>query len=77
MSAQRQAKKLSPEGKKSFDKIMEAFESGDIRGLNEHALKGNRKGQWAVDIKGIGKGRGAGRVIMRNPVMEALKLLKF
>lgn len=68
-SAQKTAKKLSPEAKKGFDKAIEALKNGDTRGLNEHALTGNRKGQWAVDIKGTGRGRGGGRV-MRNYLME-------
>lgn len=56
-------KKLSPEARKGYDSAIEALKKGDTRGLNEHPLSGNRKGQWAVDIKGTGKGRGAGRII--------------
>ncbi|WP_010503351.1 polymorphic toxin-type HINT domain-containing protein [Paenibacillus elgii] len=62
-SAERVAKKLSPEAKKGYDNAIEALQKGDTRGLNEHALSGDRKGQWAVDIKGTGRGRGAGRII--------------
>ncbi|MCC0567295.1 polymorphic toxin-type HINT domain-containing protein [Brevibacillus borstelensis] len=62
-SAERVAKKLSPEARKGYDNAIEALKKGDTRGLNEHALSGDRKGQWAVDIKGTGKGRGAGRII--------------
>lgn len=39
------------------------MKDGDVRGLHNHALAGNRKGQWAIDIKGTGSGRGAGRLI--------------
>lgn len=60
---ERQAKKLSPEAKKGYEKAIEALKNGDTRGLNDHPLSGNRSGQRAVDIKGIGKGRGAGRII--------------
>lgn len=62
-NVERQANKLSPEAKKGFSKAIEALKSGDMRGVNEHPLSGNRAGQWAVDIKGIGSGRGAGRII--------------
>nr|WP_240927233.1 polymorphic toxin-type HINT domain-containing protein [Paenibacillus thiaminolyticus] len=62
-SVERVAKKLSPEARKGYDSAIEALKKGDTRGLNEHPLSGNRKGQWAVDIKGTGKGRGAGRII--------------
>ena len=59
-------KKLTPEARKGYDKAIEALKSGDTRGLNEHPLKGNRAGQWAVDIKGTGRGRGAGRIIFKK-----------
>ncbi|MEQ7053036.1 polymorphic toxin-type HINT domain-containing protein, partial [Paenibacillaceae sp. P-4] len=62
-SVERVAKKLSPEARKGYDSAIEALKKGDTRGLNDHALSNNRKGQWAVDIKGTGKGRGAGRII--------------
>ncbi|WP_455644621.1 RHS repeat domain-containing protein [Lysinibacillus xylanilyticus] len=61
--ADRTAKKLSPEAKKNYNKALDALMRGDLRGYNNHALTGNRKGQWAIDLKGIGKGRGAGRII--------------
>lgn len=32
-------------------------------GGNIHKLKGKRKNQWAIDVKGTGKGRGGGRLI--------------
>ena len=63
---ERQAKKLTPEAQKGFNKAIEALKSGDTRGLNEHSLSGNRGGQWAVDIKGTGRGRGAGRIIFEK-----------
>ena len=62
-NVERQAKKLSPEAKKGYEKAIKALESGDTRGLNDHPLSGNRSGQRAIDIKGTGKGRGAGRII--------------
>ena len=62
---ERQAKKLSPEAKKGYEKAIKALENGDTRGLNDHPLSGNRSGQRAIDIKGTGKGRGAGRIIYK------------
>ena len=62
-NVERQAKKLSPEARKGFEKAIEALRNGDTRGLNDHPLSGNRSGQRAIDIKGTGKGRGAGRII--------------
>ena len=62
-NVERQAKKLSPEARKGYEKAIEALRSGDTRGLNDHSLSGNRHGQRAIDIKGTGKGRGAGRII--------------
>lgn len=62
-NVERQAKKLSPEAKKGYDKAINALKNGDTRGLNDHPLSGNRSGQRAIDIKGTGKGRGAGRII--------------
>lgn len=53
-TAARVAKKLSPEAKKGYEAAIKGLESGDLRGLNAHPLSGNRKGQWAVDIKGSG-----------------------
>jgi len=47
------------------NKALEALENGDTRGLNDHALHGNRSGQRAIDIKGTGKGRGGGRMIYK------------
>lgn len=34
-----------------------------MKGLNDHPLGYNRSGQRAIDIKGTGAGRGAGRLI--------------
>jgi mRNA-degrading endonuclease RelE of RelBE toxin-antitoxin system len=62
-SVGRQVKKLSPEAKKGYDNAIEALENGDTRGLNDHPLSDNRAGQRAIDIKGTGKGRGAGRIV--------------
>lgn len=52
------------------------MKSGDTRGLNEHALTDNRKGQWAVDIKGTGRGRGAGRVIYEKLSDGTIKVIE-
>lgn len=46
-SAQKTAKKLSPEAKKDFDKAIEALKSVDTRGLNER-LRATKKVQWVV-----------------------------
>ncbi|MDF2548763.1 MAG: hypothetical protein K0R93_3661 [Anaerosolibacter sp.] len=73
---ERQAKKLSPEAKKGLEKALEALETGDTRGLNDHPLSGNRKGQRAVDIKGTGKGRGAGRVIFEKLRDGGIKIIE-
>ncbi|WP_060819076.1 polymorphic toxin-type HINT domain-containing protein [Paenibacillus riograndensis] len=62
-AAARVAKKLSPEAKKGYEAAIMGLETGDLRGLNAHPLSGTRKGQWAVDIKGSGSGRGDARVI--------------
>lgn len=63
---ERQAKKLSPEAKKGYDKAIEGLKKGDLTGLNDHPLGGNRSGQRAVDIAGTGRGRGAGRIIYEH-----------
>jgi len=65
-SAERQAKKLSPEARRGYDKAIEALETGDTRGLNAHPLSGNRSGQYAIDIKGTGRGRGKGRIYAKK-----------
>ena len=62
-SVEKQARKLSPEAKKGYDRAIEGLRNGDLRGLNDHPLSGTRAGQRAVDIKGTGRGRGAGRLI--------------
>ncbi len=75
-SVERSAKKLSPEAKKGYDKAIKALENGDTRGLNEHPLSGNRSGQWAVDIKGMGRGRGAGRIIYEKISDGSIKIIE-
>ena len=65
-SAERQAKKLSPEARRGYDKAIEALETGDTRGLNAHPLSGNRSGQYAIDIKGTGRCRGKGRIYAKK-----------
>lgn len=65
-SIERQVKKLSPEAKKGYEKAIQGLKNGDTRGLNQHPLTGNRSGQFAVDIKGLGRGRGGGRIIYEN-----------
>ena len=75
--AQKQAKKLSPEAKKGYDKALKGLKSGDLRGLNNHPLKGDRLGQWAIDINGTGQGRGGGRMIYTiiDGVIEIIELV--
>jgi len=76
-NVERQYKKLSPEAKKGFDKAKEGLKTGDLTGLNNHSLGGNRAGQFAVDIKGLGKGRGAGRLIYekKNGEIHVIEIL--
>lgn len=75
-SVDRVVKKLSPEAKKGYEKAIKALENGDTRGLNEHPLSGNRSGQWAVDIKGMGRGRGAGRIIYEKNSDGSIKIVE-
>ena len=77
-SVKRQLKRLSPEAKKGYDKAVTAIKSGDTRGLNDHPLRGNRSGQRAIDIKGTGKGRGAGRIVYKygeNGEIDIIEIL--
>ncbi|WP_193774783.1 S8 family serine peptidase [Vallitalea guaymasensis] len=74
--ASRTVKKLSPEAKKAYDKAINSLKSGDMRGLHEHALKHDRKGQWAIDLKGIGGGRGAGRIIYEKLSDGSIKIIE-
>lgn len=62
----RAVKKLSHEAKKGYEKAIEALKKGDLRGLNDHSLSNKWKGHRAVDIKGMGKGRGKGRIIYKK-----------
>ncbi len=57
--------------------VDEILKSGDTRGLNEHPLTGNRKGQWAIDSKETGRGRGAGRVIFEKNNDESIDIIEF
>ena len=75
-NVERQAKKLSAEAKKGYEKAIDALKSGDVRGLNDHPLSGNRSGQRAIDIKGTGKGRGAGRIIYEYGKNEEINILE-
>ena len=75
-NVERQAKKLSPEARKGYEKAIEALRSGDTRGLNDHSLSGNRRGQRAIDIKGIGKGRGAGRIIYEYGDADEINIIE-
>lgn len=65
-SVKRAIKKLSPEAKKGYNKVIQGLTAGDLRGLNDHSLTGVWKGYRAVDIKGIGSGRGQGRAIYKK-----------
>ncbi|HPH98579.1 MAG TPA: RHS repeat-associated core domain-containing protein [Anaerolineaceae bacterium] len=64
--AMRQFDKLSPQAQEGYENVLTQLASGDLRGLNAHPLKGERAGQWAADIPGMGKGRGGGRVIYQD-----------
>ena len=75
-NVERQAKKLSPEARKGYEKAIEALRSGDTRGLNDHSLSGNRHGQRAIDIKGTGKGRGAGRIIYEYGDADEINIIE-
>ena len=66
--------KLSPTGRKGFDTAVEKLARGE-RGLNQHALGKDRAGQFAIDIPGTGKGRGAGRLIFRETKEGAVEIL--
>lgn len=48
-----------------MDKALGKLKNGDSTGLHDHGLKGDRKGERAIDISGKGTGvnRGGGRVI--------------
>lgn len=76
-NVQRQVKKLSPEAQKGFEKAIEGLKNGDMRGLNNHPLKGDRGGQWAVDIKGTGQNRGGGRIIyeIENGLIKIIEII--
>ena len=54
--------KLSPEQKKMAIKTITEFINGTSK-HNNHPLFHDRAGQWALDIIGMGKGRGGGRII--------------
>jgi len=75
-SVEREVKKLSPEAKRAYDKAIEGLKSGDTRGLNDHALTGDRAGQRAVDIKGIGKGKGQGRIVYKKNSDGSIEIIK-
>ncbi|MGX7264113.1 hypothetical protein [Enterococcus crotali] len=63
-NVQRKIKKLSPEQKKALDDALDKLKNGELEGsgLNDHALGHNRSGERAIDLKGVGKGRGQGRI---------------
>ncbi|MBU5254595.1 type II toxin-antitoxin system YafQ family toxin [Tissierella praeacuta] len=64
--AKRQKKKLTKEQLKEYEKAKKALEKNDtnkLKQLEDHALKGDRKGQRALDLKGSGRGRGKLRII--------------
>ncbi|WP_246132400.1 polymorphic toxin-type HINT domain-containing protein, partial [Paenibacillus hemerocallicola] len=51
---------LAKEQREALDKAVQGLASGNTSGLNVHRLS---DGRWAADVKGIGKGRGQGRII--------------
>ncbi|WP_025852428.1 polymorphic toxin-type HINT domain-containing protein [Paenibacillus ehimensis] len=59
-NATRTIDSLPREQKAAFDKAIQGLSSGNTSGLNVHRLS---DGSWAADVKGIGKGRGQGRII--------------
>ncbi|WP_170315030.1 polymorphic toxin-type HINT domain-containing protein [Saccharibacillus brassicae] len=59
-NATRKIDGLPKEQKEAFDKAVQGLASGNTSGLKVHRLL---DGTWAADIKGIGKGRGQGRII--------------
>jgi hypothetical protein len=73
----RQAKKLSPEAKIGYENAINALAIGDLRGLNNHGLKGNRKGQWAIDIKGSGRNRGDSRLIYTKNKDGSINVIEY
>ncbi|MEJ8303113.1 polymorphic toxin-type HINT domain-containing protein [Saccharibacillus sacchari] len=75
-AAARVSKKLSPEAKKGYEAAIKGLETGNLTGLNAHPLSHNRKGQWAVDVKGTGRGRGDGRVIYTKEADGSINVVK-
>lgn len=75
-NVERKIKKLSPEQKKALDKALDKLKNGDSTGLHDHGLKGDRKGERAIDIRGKGTGvnRGGGRVIYEKDKNGNIKL---
>lgn len=64
--ARREKKKLTREQLREYEEAKEALEENDsrkLRQLGDHALKGDRKGQRALDLKGSGRGRGRLRIV--------------
>ena len=58
-------KKLDPTKKINVDKAFETLKAG-LAGGNQHALSGDLKGFFAMDVKGSGKGRGGLRIIYKK-----------
>ncbi|TKC92125.1 hypothetical protein E8A74_50350 [Polyangium fumosum] len=67
--------KLSPEVRQGVDDALGKL-AFDKPGLNQHALRANRAGQWAMDIRGMGGGRGAGRIIYEYLEDGAIRLVE-
>jgi hypothetical protein len=59
---ERKIKKLSPEQKKALDNALDKLSKGDKTGLNDHALRGDRKGERAFDVRGKGTGNNRGGI---------------
>ncbi|ALS37620.1 hypothetical protein ABID30_001603 [Enterococcus rotai] len=59
-----------------MDKALDKLKNGDSTGLHDHGLKGDRKGERAIDIRGKGTGvnRGGGRVIYEKDKNGNIKL---
>ena len=76
-SAENVIKGLSKQLQEIYLNTIAKLAKGDLRGLHDHALSGEWKGYRAIDIPGIGKGRGSGRAIyyIKNGVITIVKVI--
>lgn len=59
-------KKFDANRRNIYDEAITKLASGDTTGLHIHPLKGAYAGKLAADLKGIGGGRGQGRIIFTD-----------